>query len=151
MNRVLTATYHAVYPDAVEGDDLVLLTAPLASTAEVEALFSAGVIDIESALPTALHSLGMSAHDIEGALKRRLQADAAGTDTKLLEAQTASRIGDADVALKAAQTAKTEQEALVTREMIAKTKADTAKVKHDAAAPYPSASAGASSSSASKK
>lgn len=41
-------SYAACYSDALEGDELVLLTAPLAATTEVEALFTAGVIDIES-------------------------------------------------------------------------------------------------------
>ena len=54
VNKVLTATYHACYDDAKEGDELTLLTAPLCSTAELQSLFEAGVIDIESALPAAL-------------------------------------------------------------------------------------------------
>ena len=143
---MLTASYHAVYPDAVEGDDLVLITAPLASTAEVEALYTAGVIDIESALPAALHSLGSTAHDISGAMKRRLEVEKSGKDAKLLEAETQAQLANSDSALKAAQTAKTNEETLVTREMIEKTRADTQKTKHDAKAPYPSASAGSGSS-----
>ena len=46
VNKVLTACYHAVYDDAIEGDELVLLTAPLAATTEVQELFTAGIIDI---------------------------------------------------------------------------------------------------------
>ena len=42
VNKVLTATYHAVYDDAKEGDELTLLTAPLCSTAELQALFDGG-------------------------------------------------------------------------------------------------------------
>ena len=95
VNKVLTATYHAVYDDAKEGDELTLLTAPLCSTAELQSLFEAGVIDIESALPAALHSLGATAVEIAGAVKRRKLADQAGTDTKLLEAQNAAKLGDA--------------------------------------------------------
>ena len=140
--------YHACYSDALEGDELVLLTAPLAATTEVEALFTAGVIDIESALPAALHSLGASAVEIDGALKRRRKADQAGTDTKLMEAQTAAQLGDADVQLKAAQTAKTQEEVEAVRAGVEKTRAEVGKVnadakkaEHDAKAPFPSAAA----------
>lgn len=152
VNKVLTSTYHAVYDDAKEGDELVLVTAPLCSTAELQSLFEAGIIDIESALPAALHSLGATAVDIAGALKRRRLADQNGADTKLMEAQNAAKLGDADVLLKAAQTGKTQAETDVVREQVAKTKAETKKLNHDAAAPHvkpgasPSSGGGSSSS-----
>lgn len=156
---MLTATYHAVYDDAKEGDELTLLTAPLCSTAELQSLFEAGVIDIESALPAALHSLGCTAVEIAGATKRRRLADQAGTDSKLLEAQNAAKLGDADVLLKSAQTNKTTAETEVVKQQVAKTKAETKKLNHDAVAPHvkPGASSGgggsssSSSSSSSKK
>jgi len=156
VNKVLTATYHACYGDAKEGDELTLLTAPLCSTAELQSLFEAGVVDIESALPAALHSLGCTAVEIAGAVKRRKLADKNGTDTKLLEAQNASKLGDADVALKGAQTLKTSAETKVVEQQVAKTKAETKKTLHDAAAPHvkpgaASSSGGGSSSSSSKK
>jgi hypothetical protein len=156
VNKVLTATYHAVYDDAKEGDELTLLTAPLCSTTELQALFEAGVIDIESALPAALHSLGATAVEIAGAVKRRKLADQAGTDTKLMEAQNAAKLGDADVLLKAAQTGKTTAETEVVKQQVAKTKAETKKLNHDAVAPHPkpgasSSGGGGSSSSSGKK
>ena len=149
VNKVLTATYHAVYSDAKEGDELTLLTAPLCSTTELQALFEGGVIDIESALPAALHSLGCTAVEIAGASKRRKLADKNGTDTKLMEAQNAAKLGDADVALKAAQTGKTTAETEVVKQQVAKTRAETKKTLHDAAAPHvkPGASSGGASSS----
>lgn len=155
VNKVLSSTYHAVYDDAKEGDELVLVTAPLCSTAELQSLFEAGIIDIESALPAALHSLGATAVDIAGALKRRRLADQNGADTKLLEAQNAAKLGDADVLLKAAQTGKTQAETDVVREQVAKTKAETKKLNHDAVAPHvkpgaPPSSGGGSSSSGGK-
>ena len=160
VNKVLSSTYHAVYDDAREGDELTLLTAPLCSTAELQSLYEAGVVDIESALPAALHSLGCTALEIAGAVKRRRQADQDGTDSKLLEAQNNAKLGDADVALKGAQTLKTTAETEVVKQNVAKTKAETKKLNHDAAAPHatPGAAAaaaggggGASSSSSSKK
>ena len=147
VNKVLTATYHAVYDDAKEGDELTLLTAPLCSTTELQALFEAGVIDIESALPAALHSLGCTAVEIAGAVKRRKLADQAGTDTKLLEAQNAAKVGDADVALKGAQTLKTAAETEVVKQQVGKTKAETKKLMHDASAPHPTPGAASSSGS----
>ena len=143
--------YHAAFNDAKEGDELVLLTAPLAATSEVEALFTAGLIDVESALPAALHSLGASASEIDGALKRRREADALGADSKLLEAQTAAQMGDADVKLKAAQAAKTTEEiesvragVEKTRAEIGKVNADAKKAEHDVKAPFASPAASAS-------
>ena len=147
VNKVLTATYHAVYDDAKEGDELTLLTAPLCSTAELQSLFEAGVIDIESALPAALHSLGATAVEIAGAVKRRKLADQSGTDTKLLEAQNSAKLGDADVLLKAAQTGKTTAETEVVKQQVAKTKAETKKLMHDASAPHATPGAASSSSS----
>ena len=151
---MLTATYHAVYGDAKEGDELTLLTAPLCSTTELQALFEGGVIDIESALPAALHSLGCTAVEIAGASKRRQLADQNGTDTKLMEVQNAAKLGDADVALKAAQTGKTTAETEVVKQQVAKTKAETKKTLHDAAAPHvkpgAASSGGGGSSSGSK-
>jgi hypothetical protein len=148
VNKVLTATYHAVYDDAQEGDELTLLTAPLASTAEVQSLYESGIIDIESALPAALHSLGATALEVAGAVKRRKQADASGSDAKLLEAQNSAKLGDADVALKGAQTLKTAAETKVVEQTVSKTKAETKKLNHDAAAPHATpGAAGAGSSS----
>jgi hypothetical protein len=148
VNKVLTATYHAVYDDAREGDELTLLTAPLCSTAELQSLYEGGVIDIESCLPAALHSLGCTALEISGAVKRRRQADQDGTDTKLLEAQNNAKLGDADVALKGAQTLKTAAETKVVEQTVSKTKAETKKLNHDAAAPHATpGAAGAGSSS----
>lgn len=152
VNKVMTATYHAVYDDAKEGDELTLLTAPLCSTAELQSLFEAGVIDIHSALPAALHSLGCTAVEIAGATKRRRLADQDGTDTKLLEAQNQAKIGDADVALKGAQTLKTSAETEVVKQNVAKVKADTKKTLRDAEAPPATpgaAAAGGGSSSSS--
>ena len=159
MNKVLTACYHTVYDNAQQGDELVLLTAPLASTAEIEQLFTAGVIDIQSALPAALHSLGCTASEVAGAVKRREAAEKDGADTKLMEVQNQTKLGDADVLLKTAQTGKTTAETEVVKQQVAKTKAETKKTLHDAAAPHvkPGAASssggggGGGSSSSSKK
>lgn len=132
---MLTAAYHGCYSDANEDDELSLLTAPLASTAEVRDLYQAGLIDVESALPTALHSLGMSSNEIEGALKRRREADKNAPNAELMEAQTSAKLGEVDAQLKAAQTEKTVAETEKTRAEVAKVGAETKKTEHDAKAP----------------
>lgn len=147
VNRVLTAAYHACYENADPADELTLLTAPLASTAEVAALYQAGLIDVQSALPVALHSLGSTASEIEAAMKRRLEYDASGNDAKQMEAQTAAQLGEADSALKNAQTDAVKAGISKTKAEVSKIHADTKKSLHDAQAPHVTpAAAGAGSS-----
>jgi hypothetical protein len=76
VNEVLTKTYHAIYGGS-DDTELVLRTAPLAATAEVQSLYQAQIIDYESAMPAALHSLGCSSEEIDAALERRRKAEAA--------------------------------------------------------------------------
>lgn len=142
VNRVLTACYHECYENAKEADELILMTAPLSATSEIQALHDSGIIDFETALPAAMHSLGCSVNDIEGALKRRRDAAASAGDTALLDAQTAAKVGDADIALKTAQTAKTTAEIDAVRAGVGKTKAETKKTERDAKAPIPTPGAG---------
>jgi len=49
VNDILTQTYRAVYGSPDE-DELILITAPLAACAEVQALYTGGLIDFESAM-----------------------------------------------------------------------------------------------------
>ena len=149
VNRVLTASYHACYENADPADELTLLTAPLASSAEVAALYQASLIDVQSALPVALHSLGSTASEIEAAMKRRLESDASGNDAKQLEAQTAAQLGEADSALKNAQTEAVRAGISKTKAEVGKINADTKKSLRDAQAPAATpASAGAGSAGA---
>jgi hypothetical protein len=76
VNQVLTASYRAVY-SADESSELILVVAPLSATAEVQSLYAGGIIDIESALPCALNSLGSSAEEIASAMERRRAKDEA--------------------------------------------------------------------------
>lgn len=48
INEVLTGTYRAIYGEG-DATELILRTAPLSATIEVEALYTAGIIDYESA------------------------------------------------------------------------------------------------------
>ena len=82
VNGVLTKTYNMLY---TEGDDdsaeaeeppqLRLQTAPLASSEEVEKLFTAQIIDLQTALPAAMHALGATADEVERALQRGMEKE----------------------------------------------------------------------------
>ena len=74
MNEVLTASYRAVY-GGDDRDELILVTAPLTATSEVLGLYAGGVIDYETAMPAALHSLGCSSEEISSALDRRRELE----------------------------------------------------------------------------
>jgi len=70
INEILTSSYRAIYGTDDE-TELILRTAPLSSTSEVQALYTCGLIDYESALPAALHSLGSASEEISSALERK--------------------------------------------------------------------------------
>lgn len=79
VNRVLSKTYSAIYPDLSDSDGVVelkLRTAPLAASEEVTALYTAGLIDIETAVPASMHALGSSSEEIDTTLSRLRAKDA---------------------------------------------------------------------------
>ena len=99
VNQVLTAAYNTLYAD--DDDDaeapaqLRLQTAPLSATQELTQLFSAGIVDLESALPAALNSLGASADEVnqaqERAKKRQEAVEAASAEgATQMQAQAAT-------------------------------------------------------------
>jgi hypothetical protein len=87
VNDVLTQTYRAIYGGTDE-DELILTTAPLAATSEVQALYTGGLIDFESAMPAALHSLGCSAEEIAAALERKRKIEEEAAAMKKIEDKT---------------------------------------------------------------
>lgn len=113
VNSVLTQCYLVCYGESTSDvtDELCLLTAPLSSVDEIVALVGAGIIDMESALPSSLHSLGASSNEITAALERYRQKaekgdkiDSASNDTDLEQKKAA-------VDLTLAQADKTKAEA----------------------------------------
>ena len=60
---------------ANEDDELILVVAPLSANEEIAQLFTTGLIDYETAIPAALHSLGCSAEEIASAMQRRRDAE----------------------------------------------------------------------------
>jgi hypothetical protein len=90
INNVLTQTYNAIYGiDDDGGEELNLLVSPLSSVTELQALYAGGLIDFETALPPALHSLGCTAEEISAALDRRRELEKKQADMKALEEKTA--------------------------------------------------------------
>jgi hypothetical protein len=71
VNNVLTASYNAIYGTEEDDTELILVVAPISANTEVQALYTGGLIDYETALPAALHSLGCSAEEIASAMERR--------------------------------------------------------------------------------
>ena len=74
VNLVLTKSYLTLYGDDGGSEDeppqLRLQTAPLAATEEVQRLFASELIDIDTALPAALHALGATTDEVEAAMER---------------------------------------------------------------------------------
>lgn len=77
-------------------DELVLVTAPVSSTSEVQALYSAGIIDWQSAIPATLHSLGCSATEITDALTRRKELESTQTNEETGDQSKADKADKAD-------------------------------------------------------
>ena len=142
VNNVLTKTYNYIYADDDdEGEEpaqLKLQTAPLAASDEVEKLFTAQIIDMETALPAALHALGAGPDEIEKAMERgrekeQKKCDCEDEDRKIARADQELNMEERTLGLR-------------------KTEADIKKTEHDAKAPYTSASSssGGGSSSSSR-
>lgn len=83
VSQVLTVAYRDIYGEDDEAEDpaqLVLLTAPLAATEEVVALYTAGLAPCEIAMPAVLHAVGATKDEIDTAVKKmceKEEADAA--------------------------------------------------------------------------
>lgn len=77
VSQVLTKVYNVLYEEEDDENSdnsdppmLKLVTAPLSVAEEVERLFTSQLIDRETALPAALHSLGATTSEIEAAMQR---------------------------------------------------------------------------------
>lgn len=75
VNSVLTYMYNTLYDeggvtDTADAPQLKLHTAPLAASNEVASLYAAQIIDLETAMPAAMHALGMTADEVDAAMQR---------------------------------------------------------------------------------
>lgn len=89
VNNVLTTTYTAIYGgdgiEGADGEELNLLVCPLTSISELQGLYTSNLVDFETAIPAALHSLGSTAEEITAALERRRAQEKETTDMKKVE------------------------------------------------------------------
>ena len=69
VNTVLSTCYRTIYNS--EDDELCLVVNPISSVSEIQGLFSNGIIDYETAIPSAMHALGCTEREIAHALERR--------------------------------------------------------------------------------
>jgi hypothetical protein len=92
INRVLTTCYDAIYGDTDKDTDaseeLNLVVSPLTSIVELQGLYTSNLVDFETAIPVALHSLGCTAEEISAALQRRRDQENVNADVKAIEQRT---------------------------------------------------------------
>ena len=99
VNKVLTACYREVYGAGDGGEappSLVLLTSPLAATEEVSALYAAGLVPLDIAVPSVLNAIGATRDEIDSALeemKAKEQEKNAGEDEERTLANQEKRDG----------------------------------------------------------
>ena len=80
VNSVLTMAYRDIYGEDDDTDDpaqLQLLTAPLAATEEVIAIFNAGLAPCEIAMPAVLHAIGATKDEIDSAVEKMCKKEEA--------------------------------------------------------------------------
>lgn len=89
INSVLTMAYRDIYAEGADDDvgQLQLLTSPLAANAEVLQLYTGGLIPVELAMPSVLHSIGASKDVIDKAVEEALQKKTA-EEASLKEKET---------------------------------------------------------------
>ena len=123
---MLTSTYNSIYGDDDEDGEepaqLKLMTAPLSVAEEIERLFTAQLIDYQTALPAALHSLGATPEEVEQAMARAKekndkQCECEQEDRQLAQEDQKLNMKERTLGLK-------------------KTEADIKKTEHDAKAPF---------------
>jgi len=98
VNTVISTCYRTIYNS--EDDELCLVVNPLSSVTEVQGLFTSGIIDYETAIPSAMHALGCTEREIAHALERRRKLE------KKLEAERKAEV-EAEAAEAAASSSAT--------------------------------------------
>jgi hypothetical protein len=70
VNGVLTIAYRDIYASSPDEDvgQLQLLTSPLSATDEVLQLYQGGLVPLDIAMPSVLHSIGATKDEIDHAL-----------------------------------------------------------------------------------
>jgi hypothetical protein len=143
VNEILTEAYLDIYPDDSGDVTLELITAPLAASEEVLALFQGGVAPAEVAVPACLHAIGASREQIEDAVKQAVEERKRLRDNEQNSAdgEQASRVQDQ--AAKQQEGKANEARLVIELEQakanVRKTDAETAELKKPDPAPAPAA------------
>lgn len=143
VNEVLSEAYLDVY-GAEEGDvTLELITAPLAATEEVLALYAGGLCPAEVAVPSVLHAIGASKEQIDDAVKEAVaeRARTRGNEQNTADHDATSK--EHEHQGKAQELAANEQRLVIEIEQakanVRKTDAETSDIKKPDPAPAPAA------------
>ena len=133
MNEVLTEAYCELYGDETGDVQLELVTAPLAATEEVLALYAAGIAPAEVAVPACLHAIGASRDDIEDAVKKAVAEKQRLTDNEQTTADHDATSREKEHAAKDQESKANEQRIVVeiagAKAAVEKTRAETEAIK----------------------
>ena len=112
---------------------LELVTAPLAATEEVIALFQAGIAPLEVAVPACLHAIGASKQEIDDALKKAVANQDRVTNNEQTAADHDATSREKEHAAKDQESKANEQRIVVeiagAKAAVEKTKAETESIK----------------------
>ena len=143
VNEVLTEAYCELYGDETGDVQLELVTAPLAATEEVLALYQAGIAPAEVAVPACLHAIGASKDEIDEAVKKAVEEKRRMTENEQNTADGEKASKEHDHKAKEQEHAANEQRIVIEVEQgkanIEKTKAEAAATRRPDPAPAPAA------------
>ena len=133
VNEVLTEAYQDLYPDDTGDVQLELVTAPLAATEEVLALYAAGIAPAEVAVPACLHAIGASKDEIDEAVKKAVEEKRRLTDNEQTTADHDATSREKEHAAKDQESKANEQRIVVeiagAKAAVEKTRAETEAIK----------------------
>ena len=139
----MTDAYQDLYPEDAADVTLELVTAPLAATEEVLALFQAGIAPAEVAVPACLHAIGASKQEIDDAVKKAVEERKRMRDNEQNTADGEKTSREQDQAAKQQEGTANEQRLVIEIEQakanVRKTDAETADIKKPDPAPAPAA------------
>ena len=143
INEILTEAYLDVY-GSEDGDvTLELITAPLAASEEVLALYAGGVAPAEVAVPACLHAIGASREQIEDAVKQAVEERKRLRDNEQNTADGEKTSKEHDHKSKEQEHAANEQRIVIEVEQakanVEKTKAEAMDIRRPDPAPAPAA------------
>ena len=143
ISAVLSEAFIDVY-GAEEGDTtLELITAPLAASEEVLALYAGGLCPAEVAVPACLHAIGATKDQIDDAVKQAVEERDRMRQNEQNTADGEKTSKDHEHAAKQQENAANEQRLVIELEQskanVRKTDAETADIKKPDPAPAPAA------------